>query len=94
MSQFKKYLEIVTESKNYFNSKENNDIEDLIQKLNDDDIENLKSLKSFDRLNESEDLKLKKIITDIVHANKGEFSEGNFESLKEFILNKKNIKRG
>ena len=84
MSMFKKYLEIITESKN-----QNSEIKDLISRLDDYLIEELKSFNDFDDYYSNATIELKQIVNKIININKDEslFIENDFESLKDFISN-------
>ena len=84
MSMFKKYLEIITESKN-----QNSEIKDLINRLDDNLIEELKSFSDFDDYYGNATIELKQIVNKIININKDEslFIENDFESLKDFISN-------
>ena len=81
---FKKYLEIITESKN-----QNSEIKDLISRLDDYLIEELKSFNDFDDYYSNATIELKQIVNKIININKDEslFIENDFESLKDFISN-------
>lgn len=89
MSMFRKYLDVVTES-NYMNN-HSDDIQELINRLNDDLIEELESFNDFNDFEENSSIELRQIINKIINANKNEdkryFILNDFESLKDFILN-------
>jgi predicted transcriptional regulator len=84
MSTFKKYLKIITESKY-----QNSEIEDLINRLDDDLIKELQSFNDFNDYYDNATIELKQIVNKIININKDEhhFNQNDFESLKEFISN-------
>ena len=84
MSKFKKYLEIITESKY-----QGSEINDLINRLDDDLIKKLQSFNDFNDYYDNATIELKQIINKIININKDEsyFNQNDFESLKDFISN-------
>ena len=84
MSMFKKYLEIITESKY-----QDSEINDLINRLDDDLIKELQLFNDFNDYYDNATIELKQIVNKIININKDKFYfiKNDFESLKEFVSN-------
>lgn len=82
---FKKYLNIILESKY------NSEVKDLINRLDDDLIEELESFNDFNDFDNNASIELRQIINPIRNMNKDQngyyFIQNDFESLKDFISN-------
>jgi predicted nucleic acid-binding OB-fold protein len=81
---FKKYLEIITESKY-----QDSEINDLINRLDDDLIKELQLFNDFNDYYDNATIELKQIVNKIININKDKFYfiKNDFESLKEFVSN-------